>query len=526
MSNSAVSSLTRALALLTLAAAVRAGEDLAKVYPATRDHVQSGLGWVTTPEDVWRLSSFELGLGKGLSIEGKKATVVFGRDGTDVLWAVLFPDKPVAIESEHAGNGERTEAILLRFNPYDIGRVFPAKTVQGPGPAWLRARAARIFEHKLGWKWYTPAGNPTIVPREFMIVDVDTPQGRLFYGVDRTAGTVTYVADFGEKPAPPLEPIDSRAAVAAFDEVFEAFDREYAMFVLLPELDWEKVGKEQRRAAGEVDTVLDLANVVADTVARLEDLHAWVSTNQGWVPDYWRERPFNASLDAVQKSLGGWTEAGPDVKWARTEDGIGYVLVTGLSDQELGAHVDKALEALADTWSLVIDLRANGGGDELLARQVAGRFTDAARVYSKNRYRAGPKHDQLGPLLERTFEPRGPWRYESPVVCLFGRRTMSSAESFALMLAQCPEVTTLGSPTAGSSGNPRRLELECGISVNMPRWIDFDPAENPIERVGVAPDVPVEAAPEELTAEVDPVFATALARLREIPEGERRAGKR
>ena len=76
---------------------------------------------------------------------------------------------------------------------------------------------------------------------------------------------------------------------------------------------------------------------------------------------------------------------------------------------------DQVLDSLGDTWGLVIDLRFNGGGDELLARDIAGRFVDQQRVYSMNQYRSGPAHTDLGPKLERAFTPRGPWRYASPV---------------------------------------------------------------------------------------------------------------
>ena len=133
---------------------------------------------------------------------------------------------------------------------------------------------------------------------------------------------------------------------------------------------------------------------------------------------------------------------------------------------------------------------------------------------------------ELGPNFERTIEPRGPWRFESPVVLLQGQVTFSSAESMALMFAQCPQVTTMGDRTGGSSGNPRTIELEGGILVNLPRWNDMDPAGNPIENVGVSPEVKVEAKPEEFTAVKDPVLDAALELLRKIPDAERKPGKR
>lgn len=517
-----------AAAVVALAVAARpGGEDFGKRYPATLAHTEEGLGWECGSEDVWRLQSFELHQGSKLELACKKAVVAIGHHDTNALWAVVFPDKPIDIESELPGDREKADALVLRFAPADVERLFPSKTVAGPGPAWLRARADRLFRRKLGWKWSSQAGNSMVVPGGVVIADLDTREGkRRFYCVDRNAGSVEYVAEFESKPLPPLAPIAKKDALEAFDAVWDAFDREYAGFVLLPKLDWDAVRKELRPAAGEVDTVFDAAAVIADMTARLEDLHVWVRAGEDWLPGYQRNRPLNASWEATKRLVGELREAGKDLAYGRTSDGIGYLNVLGLDEHELPDAVDRALEELADTWAMVVDLRFDGGGQEDLAQRIAGRFLDEERVYSKNRYRSGSKRDALGPLLERRASPRGPWRYESPVVVLWGRKTMSSAESLALMLAQCPQVTTMGDRTAGSSGNPRRIELGCGIVVNQPRWLDMDPEEHPIEHVGVAPEVQLDFPPEAFTAEKDPVMAAALERLRAQPAPQRRPGRR
>jgi len=515
-----------AAALLALAPAGRCGEDLDRVYPATLAHSASGLFPVCSAEDVWELSSFEVSLGRDLSISCKKAAVAFGRHETNVLWAVVFPDQPAAIRSAQEGNGERARTIFLRFAPAELGQVFPAKTVRGRGRPALRAEALRIARHKIAWKWYTPAGNPTVVQPGWVLVDADTVDGaRRFYGIERNAGKVHYVAEFAANPVPLSPPIERGAALAAFDEVVAAFDREYAGFVLLPDLRWEELCREHREQAGKAESVFGLAAQLGDLLGELQDLHVWVAAGKDFAPGFDRPRPLNASWKATQVVASASQQAGNDLAWGRTEDGIGYLCLWGLRDPELATRVDEALEGLADTWGLVLDLRFNGGGDELLGRSVAGRFLDRERVYSLNQYRAGPAHDDLGPKLERKAAPRGPWRYQAPVVVLTGQRTMSSAESLALMLAQCPQVTTMGDRTAGSSGNPRRIELECGITVNLPRWLDMDPEGRPIEHVGVPPDVPVECAPGALDETHDPVAEAAFARLRAIPAGERAPGK-
>jgi C-terminal processing protease CtpA/Prc len=103
---------------------------------------------------------------------------------------------------------------------------------------------------------------------------------------------------------------------------------------------------------------------------------------------------------------------------------------------------------------------------------------------------------------------------------------MSSAESFALMVAPCPQVTTMGDRTAGSSANPRRVELACGITVNVPRWRDMDPAGRPLEHAGIQPEVKLDFPPEKFGEEGDPVLEAALAKLRKAPSSDRKPGKR
>jgi C-terminal processing protease CtpA/Prc len=157
---------------------------------------------------------------------------------------------------------------------------------------------------------------------------------------------------------------------------------------------------------------------------------------------------------------------------------------------------------------------------------MAGRFADKPRVYSQSQYRAGPKdRAKLGPKQPRTVAPRGPWKWGQPVVVLQGRRTMSSAESFAAMMGVLPGVTTMGDETAGSSGNPEVLDLGDGIVVNVPRWNDLDAAGKPIEDVGIAPKVRFEPKPAAFTSETDALVLAAIEHLKKETKGVKRAGK-
>lgn len=521
--------LVRLVVVAVLAgSALAQGVDLGKQYPATKHWSEYGLSWTSDPEDVWELSSFDLEQGSGFRLRGKSATLVLGRNETNVLWAALYPDKPAKLLSPLAGDKETANEIFLRFAPADLPKLFPKKTVKGPGDASKRARAVRLFTGKIGWKWSTGSGNTTIVPQGVLIVDFDSLQGtRRFFAMDRNRGQVEYVDEFEQKLLPPLTPIAPGEAFRAFAHVWESFDAEYPKFGRFPELDWKKRGKEYGKRAKRAETTLDLAALIADGLVVLEDLHVWVKEGTTFLPGFSRPRPLNANFDGSKATVGALTKGGSNLWFGRTDDDVGYLNVHGLSDRGLVDQVDAALEELGDTWALVLDLRFNGGGDESLAQRIAGRFVDEARVYSKNRYRSGKDHDDLGPVLDRVVAPReDAWRFAAPVIVLQGRKTLSSAESFAAMMKQAPNANVLGSYTGGSSGNPRRIELDCGIQVNLPRWLDMDEEGNPVEGVGIAPDEVVEFEPDAYTAQRDPLLLEALERLRAIPAGDRRSGKR
>jgi carboxyl-terminal processing protease len=512
---------------LLLATPLHAG-DLTKVYPATLDYFegQPTREWTCTKQDVWQLDSFHFEYQGKLEITLGKAVVVFGVAERNVVWAAVFPDKPGKIASRVGGDKEQATSIWMRFHPRHLGELFPAATVGKHGPEDQIAWGKRLCTWKISSGWQ--ANNLPVIPKPGSIVlDCETVEGpRRYFVVEKEKGTVDLVAAFEKRALPALVPMEKAAAVRAFDTVWDAFDKEYAKFALVPKLDWKKAGEQCRKSAEKATTTFGAAAAIDALVSQLQDLHAWVQCGDEHLPGFTRARPLNASFKAVQNAFKDLTDTKRDFHWARTEDGIGYVLFYKLGDKANAAAFDEVLEQLGDCWGLVVDLRFNGGGNEDLAQEVAARFVDQERVYSTNQYRNGSKHDSLGPVLERKLRPRGPWRFESPVVCLQGQKTLSSAESMALMFAQCPQAITLGDRTGGSSGNPRLIELEGGIKVNLPRWHDMDPAGKPIEHVGIAPKVQLDVKPEEFTAVQDPVLEAALAHLRRQPESGREPGKR
>ena len=82
------------------------------------------------------------------------------------------------------------------------------------------------------------------------------------------------------------------------------------------------------------------------------------------------------------------------------------------------------------------------------------------------------------------------------------------------MMRCLPQVTIVGLPTRGASGNPIPFRLSrTGITVYFSGWVDMLPDGQSIEGVGIAPDTRVEAV-ETSYATADPTLEKGLEVLR------------
>lgn len=473
-----------------------------------------GYDWSCNEEDVWKLNQFSLEVKDRFQLELKESQVVFGHHEKNVLWAVVFPDQPTELSNVPAGQGEHVVSIWLRFHPARLQELFPPSTVVEVGRPDLIPEARRIAAHKVSSSWQA-GGKPMVPQPEMLTVDIETQEGpRRFFSLDTQKGKVEYIDAFKSRPLPVAKKLDQKSTETIFDLVWTTFDKEYAMFVVKPEVDWDKVREEYRPLAGVAKTNHELAATLAKMLAELKDLHINVQIDGTFLPVYQRDRPLNANRGALPSLIGKLNPTRTGVTWGITDDGIGYLAIDRLVDKDLPRAVEEILLKMEGTRGLIIDLRFNGGGNELLGREISGWFLDQERAYASNQFRNGPRHEDLTEPFQQRCPIKKPWHYVAPVIVLQGQRTMSSAESFVLMLSQAPQVTTMGDRTAGSSGNPRVLDAGAGIQITVPRWNPLDADGEPFDTVGIAPNVVMTANADGFQGKQDPVLSTALEHLR------------
>lgn len=310
----------------------------------------------------------------------------------------------------------------------------------------------------------------------------------------------------GAAPAEPdVTPEQNKEAVAALKQ---ALDQDYG-YLDRKKIDWAKEIAKREFKLEKAKTANEFARLVVHLLRLAEDVHVMVEAGDVRIGTRANSVPPNFNVDTLKNAVPSWKEHPGGIVTGRFDD-VGYILFSQCTKQQAD-EFDAALDELKDTKGLILDARFNGGGDELAARQVAGRFIEKPTVYSKNRIRQGG--EWKGPF-DRVVEPRkDAERYTKPVAVLIGPKVGSSAESFVLMMKHGAKARLIGDVTKGSSGRPMPHQLGNGVTVYLSSWEDQLPDGTVLEGRGVRPDMVVKTSLQGLK-QSDAVLEAALKFLR------------
>ena len=315
----------------------------------------------------------------------------------------------------------------------------------------------------------------------------------------------------GVLPDPAKQKDENRLA---FDALKKVLAESYSYYDLRV-ASWDDLYRANEPKILGAATTREWTGAVSAMLGATEDVHLFLRLGDSTYPGgkraidpLYREKLL--ARYAMLQPIGGSCMRG------RTDDGIGYVMIGAWSDAKDVDALEEALPGLQDCKAIVVDVRPNSGGDELLARRIAAWFVEGDRVYGKHRVRTGPGKEGFGPVSERKVSgnPEAERRLAMPIALLTSRYVMSSNESFVLMMRQAKDCTVVGQKTFGSSGNPKPHELANGVTIFLPSWQDLRPDGSCFEGEGLAPDVEVAAEPKDFE-EKDPILERALELLRE-----------
>ncbi len=294
---------------------------------------------------------------------------------------------------------------------------------------------------------------------------------------------------------------------------------EYSYYALRS-VDWRALEEKHRQKIVAAKSDRAWAMAVAKMLGAAEDAHLWIDFGGQRMATHVEAARSNFDMGGLKAALPNLTQRNGCVFTARTADGIGYMLITTLDNQQSAAlgQAPDMLREMADCKGLILDLRPNGGGNEMLAKPIAAWFVEGEKVYAKNAYRERGSKGGFGNAHDRTIRGNSPPdRFDGPVAVLISPQNMSSCEAFLLMLRQGKYVTLVGERSRGSSGNPKPHPLDNGVIAFIPSWKAMRPDGTCFEGEGIEPDVVVKAPPGEFKRG-DPVLERALESLRKQNE--------
>lgn len=193
---------------------------------------------------------------------------------------------------------------------------------------------------------------------------------------------------------------------------------------------------------------------------------------------------------------------------------LAWIRITIFSDTTV-ADLDAAIAEIRDRGStgVILDLRGNGGGWVVAARQTLGRFLDPSVGPAMYEDTAGDA--DMIPMEIESGEDVTP--LELPVVVLTDGGTASAAEIVAGSLRDYQRATLVGERTFGKGSVQRIYEFSDGstLRVTVAEW--FTPSKSRIQSEGVRPDVEISISDQ--VSDADPILDAGIQVLNsQIPE--------
>ena len=233
-----------------------------------------------------------------------------------------------------------------------------------------------------------------------------------------------------------------------------------------------------------------------------------------------------------------------EFKWINDE--IAYIALNSFSSWEIMDLFSEKFQEIQKAKKLIIDLRKNGGGEGNIGREIIKYLTNDTILYSsksKSRlhiptYKAWGKYTKAQDTLRGDSQkqsylsyqdefyynfPYEPYstsnlditRVELPTAILIGHNTASAAEDFLIYADNQENITKIGEPTFGSTGQPMIFDLPNGGFGRVCTKKDTYPDGREFVGFGIKPDIEIKTTLKDYMENNDPVLEKAVEHLNE-----------
>jgi hypothetical protein len=254
-------------------------------------------------------------------------------------------------------------------------------------------------------------------------------------------------------------------------------------------------GKLDRGEYDGLDTIAAFTRQLTEDLQSIShDKHLHVSPTQP-PPDSADGQPDRADMRRSMLENARFQNFGFE-KIERLPGNIGYLDLRGFFDAEAGGDTAvAAMNYLANSSALIIDLRQNGGGSPSMIQLISSYFFDEPQHLNTFYIRQTDSYKQFW----TQSNVRGPRLTDTPVYVLTSGRTFSAAEEFTYNLKNMERATIVGETTGGGAHPVEGITSIMGGGHHARISMPFGRAINPItetnwEGTGVEPHIQVPAA--------------------------------
>jgi len=327
------------------------------------------------------------------------------------------------------------------------------------------------------------------------------------------------------------EQVERGKSEKLFLELWEIFDQHYAFFELR-EVDWkgDREGNFALMKGLESDSLIfdQLCNILKkfeDAHINLEASELGLSCNAAPLPDFYQEFPSNEAFSEFLKARDHSLSKLGIKEIIDSENKIfqygishskdwAYLRIKrfyGLSPEAWKKEVSEVIKLLYKAEKLIIDIRVNPGGNDPSALEVASYFFPQKEIAFIKKVRNVPDYEDFSKADTTYVYPQHEFQIEaSELYLLTHGASGSSADAFALIMSQLPQLKIIGTPTEGIFSDVHRDSLSNGWSLTLSDERYFDKHMKCYEGKGVPVDVELVNTKEDVAENKDALIEYLL----------------
>lgn len=317
-------------------------------------------------------------------------------------------------------------------------------------------------------------------------------------------------------------------------EVFaNTYKNHYAYFDL-NKIDWDSLYINSKNKINLKSTEVDLYLVMEDMIERLKDNHGSIEPTDEIYE--LAENQIQSELEKETEELkeyGDFEIAGivadyylkEDLtkntwlmKWGKMENNVGYIQIKAMFlyadlnlndslvkengfvstymdafdslnyEQQIAEEVagisklmDTIMQDLKETKHIIVDVRFNGGGQDVVALEILRRFNADRKQIAVKKARYNNSYTKKTPIyLELAKNP-----YTKPVYLLTSQQSASASDMMALSSMELKNLKRIGSRTNGAMSDALQKTLPNGWSFSLSNEIYTDNDSTCYENIGI-----------------------------------------